>query len=89
VREFSGPGGGAWTLRIADGACTVTEERSPQADLVMSQSVETFVRIFNDMIESMEAIESGALQVNTPAQPATLGQLFPPPTPDQVIEPLV
>jgi hypothetical protein len=88
VREFSGPGGGAWTLRIADGACTVTEERAAQADLVMSQSVETFVRIFNDMIEPKEAIQSGALQVSDPAQLATLGQLFPPPTPDQVIVPL-
>src|SRR5262249_18304142 len=44
VMEFSGPGGGVWTLHVADGVCRVSEGRATQAELVIVQSPETFVR---------------------------------------------
>ena len=42
VMEFTGPGGGAWSLHVADGNCCAVEERAQQPDLVLTQSYETF-----------------------------------------------
>src|SRR5260370_6575710 len=44
VMEFYGRGGGAWTLHVAGGTCRVSEGRAAQADLVIIQSPETFVK---------------------------------------------
>jgi hypothetical protein len=88
VWEITGPGGGAWTMRVADGAYSLTEGRSPEADLVMTQSVETFVRIFDDMLEQKAAIGNGEMQVSSLEAFATYQHLFPPPTPDGIVEPM-
>src|SRR5262245_25344630 len=41
---FSGPGSGSWTVRVANGACTVGEEQAARADMVLTQSPESFVK---------------------------------------------
>ena len=88
VMEFTGPGGGAWTIRVAEGACTLTEERAAPADLVMSQSPETFELIRVGKLDPMAAMQSGELKVEGMQHMATFGMLFPTPTLDTVIEPM-
>jgi hypothetical protein len=75
-------------MRVADGAYSLTEGRSPEADLMMTQSVETFVRIFDDMLEQKAAIGNGEMQVSSLEAFATYQHLFPPPTPDGIVEPM-
>jgi len=86
--EITGLGGGAWTMRIANGAYSLTEGRPAQTDLVMTQSVETFVRIFDDTLEQKAAIENGEMKVSSLEAFAVYQQLFPPPTPDGLLEPM-
>jgi hypothetical protein len=35
-------GGGPWTFHVAEGRCTISEQRVQAADLVMAQTPETF-----------------------------------------------
>ena len=44
VLAFSGPGGGAWTLRVAGGACTIAEGVAARPGLTMTQSPDTFLK---------------------------------------------
>ncbi|MBI4497483.1 MAG: DinB family protein [Chloroflexi bacterium] len=88
VMEFTGPGGGAWTVRVADGGCTLVEERAPHAEVVLTQSPETFVKTLVGMLDPMTAIQSGAIQVAGMEHLATYGALFPPLTPERVIQPM-
>jgi hypothetical protein len=84
VREISGPGGGAWTIQVAAGACMITEGRPAQADLVVTQSPEAYVKapLPNVVMKNREA------QVSNWEKLAIFSQLFPPPRPDQLIEPI-
>jgi hypothetical protein len=68
VMEFTGLGGGAWTVRVADGACTVREERAPQADLVMMQSPETFLKTLAEMHNPMVAMLTKCFQSEIAAE---------------------
>ena len=86
--EFTGPGGGAWTIRVADGSCTVMEERAGKADLVMTQSPETFELIRQTKLDPMGAIQGGQLKVDGMEHMQTFGALFPPPDIDREIEPM-
>jgi hypothetical protein len=61
--NFSGPGGGSWTVRVADGACAVSEEHATQADLVLIQSPETFMKTCLELHDPMLAIRSGEISV--------------------------
>jgi hypothetical protein len=84
AREVTGPGGGVWTFRVADGACVIAEGRPAQADLVLTQSPETLVRAHLPA----EVLSSPDTQVSNPEALAIYHQLFPPPRRDQLIEPI-
>jgi DinB family protein len=84
VREITGPGGGAWTIRVADGACTITEGRPAEADLVVSQSPEAYVKAPLPIV----VMKNREGQVSNWELLAIFSQLFPPPPPEKVIEPL-
>lgn len=77
VMAFTDPDVGAWTIRVADGAATLSEGEATNADLVMTQSAETFEKSFRRIHDPAEAIQSGAIQVSDFEALATFGQLFP------------
>ena len=88
VMEFTGPGSGAWTVRVANGSCNCSEERAGQPDLVLTQSPETFVKTLAGMQDPAAAIESGVIKVQGIENMPTYGGLFPPVDPSQVIPPM-
>ena len=87
VMDFTGPGGGAWTIRVANSQCTVAEGGTDPADVVMTQTPETFELTRVGMIDPIDAMQRGLLSVQGLEKMSRFGQLFPPPTLDRVIEP--
>jgi len=77
VMEFSGPGGGAWTLHVADGACHVSEGRTARADLVIIQSQETFVKTRTGIENPALALWTGKIKVRGLRNLGTFEKLFP------------
>ena len=86
VMEFTGPGGGAWSLCVADGTCCAVEGRAPQPDLVLTQSPATFQATMIGAQNPMLAMLTGKIKVRGLRNMATFGKLFPPPKPDAVFE---
>jgi putative sterol carrier protein len=74
---FTDPGVGAWTIQITDGSATVAEGAAADADLVITQSSETFEKTFRGIQDPAEAMQSGAVLVSNFESLATFGQLFP------------
>jgi len=77
VMEFSGPGGGAWTLRVADGNCLVSGGKAAQADLVIVQSPETFVRTRTGIEHPTLALRTGKITVRGWGKLGAFGKVFP------------
>ena len=77
VMELFGPGGGIWTLHVADGICRVTEGRAAQADLVIMQSPETFVRTRTGIENPTLAVWTGKIEVRGWRNLGTFEKLFP------------
>jgi DinB superfamily len=80
VMAFTDPGVGAWTIRAAEGTATLSEGATPHADLVMTQSAETFEKCLRGMKSPAAAIEEGAIHVTSAESLATFARLFPLPT---------
>jgi hypothetical protein len=85
VIEFTGPGGGAWTFRVADGQCTVAEERAERPDLTMTQSFETFEMLRKHMRNPLLLMLTRKLKVRGMSKMGTFAKLFPEPKPDQIL----
>ena len=79
VMAFTGPGGGAWTIRVEDGRCQVSEARAEHADLVMTQSPEAFIATFARVKNPMLLMLTGQLKVKGYRALGTFGKLFPSP----------
>jgi putative sterol carrier protein len=77
VMEFSGPGGGAWTLHVAGGTCRVSEGRAVQADLLIIQSPETFVKTRTGIENPTLALWKGKIKVRGLRNLRTFEKLFP------------
>jgi hypothetical protein len=75
--EFTGPGGGAWAIRVAGGACTVAEEWPVAPDLVIAQSPETFMKTRIGLLDPIAAIRSGEIKVQNVENLGTFAALFP------------
>jgi DinB family protein/SCP-2 sterol transfer family protein len=84
VMEFTGPGGGAWSLHVADGTCCAVEERAPRPDLVLTQSYETFQATMIGAQNPVLAMLTGKIKVRGLRNMGTFGKLFPPPKPDTI-----
>jgi hypothetical protein len=61
--NFSGPGGGSWTVRVADGACAVSEGHAARADLVLAQSPECFMKTCLELHDPMAEVQNGEISV--------------------------
>ncbi len=77
VMAFTDPGVGAFTLQVKDGSAALQVGHTTDADLVMTQSAETFVKTLNRMHNPAEAMQSGEIQVNDFEALGAFGQLFP------------
>lgn len=77
VMAFTDPGVGAFSLVVRDGAAEFRVGAAPDADLVMTQSAETFIKTMNNMHDPAAAMQSGEIQVSDFEALATFGQLFP------------
>ena len=89
VMEYTGPGGGTWTCRVADGGFTVSEGRVEQPDLVITQSPETFVKAWIGMEDPAALMQTGEIQMQgSPESMQAYGTLFPPPDPSKAIPPM-
>jgi hypothetical protein len=82
VMAFTGPGGDAWTIHVADGACRVSEGHAERADLVMTQSPETFVAGFARVRNPILLMLTGKIRVKGFRGLSTFGRLFPSPNAD-------
>lgn len=82
VLAFTEPGGGEWTVRVADGRCRVTEGRAEPADLMLTQSPEAFVATFARVKNPMLLMLTGKIKVSGYRALGTFGRLFPPPSAD-------
>ena len=89
VMQFTGAGGGSWTIRVAHSGCTVMEGQAAQADVVIAQSPETFAQLLAAMRHPLPAFLRGQIRVRGLSQVGTLLKLFPVPKPDQPIEPVL
>ena len=85
VMEFTGLGGGAWTIRVADGACSVAEEWPKRPDLVITQRPETFMKTRIGMLDPIAAIQIGEIKVENIEHLGTFATLFPPHQPDEPV----
>jgi hypothetical protein len=61
----------------AEGAATAVLGTSPDADLVVTQSAETWEATFRGILSFPEALQSGVVQVNDFKALETFGTLFP------------
>lgn len=77
VMAFTDPDVGAWTIRVSKGRATVSDGQAPHADLIITQSAETFEKSLQGMHNPVEAIESGQIQVSNFENLGTFGELFP------------
>jgi DinB superfamily/SCP-2 sterol transfer family len=74
---FSGPGGGAWTVSVANGTCTVSEGQATQADLIMTQSPESFMKTRLELHDPLAAMQSGEIAVQGIEHMGAFAALFP------------
>ena len=61
--DIAGEHGGAWTVRIADGRCAVTEGPPPAYDALIRCDARTFLGLVFQTVRPGEAIVDGTLRV--------------------------
>lgn len=84
--EFTGPGGGCWTMRAGDGACTLAEETAERPDLSFRMSPDTFnLAMVRRAMSPARAMLTGRVRVRGLSKLPRFLRLFPTPRPDQPI----
>ncbi|HEX8857898.1 MAG TPA: DinB family protein [Actinomycetes bacterium] len=85
--RITGPAGGRWTMRIANGVCTLAdEEAAERPDLALRMSPDTFnLAMIRQAINPMAAMLTGRVRVWRPTRMPMFLKLFPQPQPDQPI----
>jgi putative sterol carrier protein len=84
--NFAGPGGGTWTLNVANGVCTVGNSPPPRADLTITMAPENFHKLVAKMTPPPLLMLTGQMKIKGFAAMGTFAKLFPEPKPDQIIE---
>jgi putative sterol carrier protein len=82
VMNFTGSGGGAWTIAVKDGVCRVTEGAADRPNLALTQSPDAFVASFTKVKNPMVLMLTGKIKVKGFGALGTFGKLFPPPSAD-------
>ena len=86
VWNFEGPGGGAWTFNVADGACNVSESLPPRRDLEIVMKPENFHKLVAKMTPPPILMLTGQMKIKGFGAMGTFSKMFPEPTLDQRIE---
>ena len=87
VFNIVAPGGGLWTIHVEDGNCAVTEGRAREADLEMSLTPQYF-GVMLGIQNPMMGLLKRKIKIRGFRHLRTMGKLFSPPGPDEVLEPL-
>jgi hypothetical protein len=77
IMNFTGPGGGSWTVRVADGACVVSEAHAARADLVLTQSPDCFMKTCLELHDPMAGVQNGEISVQGVEYLDIFARLFP------------
>jgi hypothetical protein len=77
VFAFTDSGVSPFAIQVADGAATVEPGKPADADLVLTQSAETWEKTFRGITTFQGSIQSGAIQVSNMESLAKFGTLFP------------
>ena len=85
VMDMPGAGGGAWTIRIARGVGTVSEEYTAGADLIMTLSTDTFMTMFKKLSHPLVLMLTGKTRVKGLSKMGLFGKLFPEPELDAAL----
>ncbi len=85
VMEFQGNPNMAWAFKIKNGECEIVYGKPKQADLIMSQSPETFVKTFAKIQNPMVAMLLGKIKVQGFRNMGKFGRIFAEPKLDQEI----
>jgi hypothetical protein len=84
--EVTGPGGGWWTIRVADGACRLAEAAAERPDLTFRMSADTFnLAMIRRVVNPAAAMLTGRVRVRGLSKMPRFLRLFPQPPPDQPI----
>jgi DinB family protein/SCP-2 sterol transfer family protein len=84
--EFTGPGGGCWTIRVADGACRLAEEAAERPDLTFRMSPDSFnLAMIRRAVNPAVAMLTGRVRVRGLSRLPRFLRLFPQPAPDRPI----
>lgn len=81
--RIGGPGGGDWTIDVADGRCTVVEESPSAPDLTMRyRDAEAFAAGAFRVTHPMRLMVTGRMRVNGMSKMGRFAKLFPTSPPD-------
>jgi hypothetical protein len=81
--ELTGPGGGAYSIRVADGTSRVSEGDAPDADLRWRVSPDDFnIVMIRQATNPMVAMLTGKIKVKGVTKMGQMRKLFPEPGPD-------
>jgi putative sterol carrier protein len=86
--NFTGPGGGEWTIDVDDGIVTIEESPASSADLVMTQSPEIFEATAVKAVNPLWAIVSRKVRIRGLRNLGRFAKLIAPPPVTEVIEPI-
>jgi hypothetical protein len=82
--QMTGPGGGSWTMRIADGACVLAEGAVERPDLAFRMTPDVFnLAMIRRAINPMVAMLTGKVRIRGLTRMPRFQRLFPQPDPDQ------
>ncbi len=88
VTNLTGEGGGSWTVHAANGTCSCVEGAAADADVTMTQSVDTFAKLLVGLTSPEDAMASGDLTIDGMDAMPRYGAIFPGVDPSRPIPPL-
>jgi hypothetical protein len=82
--QMTGPGGGWWTMRVAEGACVLVEEAAQGPDLTFRMTPDIVnLAMIRRAVNPMVAMLTGRVRIRGLTRMSKFQRLFPQPDPDQ------
>ncbi len=85
VWNFEGPGGGAWTLSVADGKCGLEAGRASDPDVVMTTTFASFEKMTRKMSNPMWMMLTRQIKMKGFLKMRKMSKIFAEPGPDDVL----
>jgi putative sterol carrier protein len=86
--NFSGPGGGSWTIDVNEGNVAVEEKQASNPDFEMTQRPETFEAMSVKAINPLWAMVTGKIKVKGVRNIGGFFKLLSPPPLTEIMEPV-